>query len=61
MKVGDKIEIVNYGCPDDIELIQWAEDQDTDVFTVVEIDHDIFYINNCEYGIPFDSIDYKKV
>lgn len=63
MDIGDKIRIVDYGRPDDEDLINWTNNQDTNLFTVTEIDdkNKLFYIKNCDYAIPFDSIDYKII
>ena len=63
MNIGDKIRIVDYGRPDDEDLIDWANDQDTNVFTITEIDNEsrLFYIEGCGYAIPFDSIDYQTI
>ena len=63
MDIGDKIRIVDYDRPDDEDLINWANNQDTNLFTVTEIDdkNKLFYIKGCDYAIPFDSIDYKIV
>lgn len=61
MKVGDKITIIDYGRPNDEELIEWAMKQPKNEFKITQIDikSKTFYIENCEYAIPFDSIDYK--
>lgn len=61
MHIGDEIEIVNYGYPNDEELVDWASTQDKTKFKITEIDEDYFYIEGCEYAIPFDSIDYREV
>lgn len=61
--VGDKIKIVNYNDHCDEDLINWAEKQSKDIFEVTEVDSDskIFYIKDCEYGIPFDSDDFVLI
>ena len=63
MERGDKIKIVDYGRPDDIDLIDWANEQKTNIFTIEEIDNQsqIFFIKGCNYGIPFESIDYAII
>lgn len=63
MKVGDKIRIVNYGNPDDVDLIDWASEQTDNIFTIswIDLESKKFGIQGCEYGISFDSIDYQII
>lgn len=63
MQVGDKVKIINYGMPDDEELIEWASEQPEDKFSIIDIDLEsqMFYIKGCMYGIPINSIDYKLI
>ena len=63
MQVGDKIRIVNYGNPNDIELIGWASEQPNNIFIInwVDTESQTFGIEGCEYGIPLDSVDYQVV
>ena len=60
VQVGDSIYIMDYGNPNDEELIQWAYEQDKECFKVQEVnlENQVFYIEDCEYGIPFGSVDY---
>ena len=62
-QVGDIIEIIDYGRPDDQDLIDWASEQHQDSYKIININtlDQVFYIENCNYAIPFDSIDYKIV
>jgi len=60
MQIGDKIKIVYYNDHCDEDLLTWASQQPTDIFKITEIDDksNTFFIENCEYSIPFDSDDY---
>lgn len=60
MKIGDKIKIVYYNNFCDGDLLEWAENQGTDIFEITEINEEskVFYIKGCPFGIPFDSDDY---
>ena len=60
MKINDKVKIIYYNDHCDEDLLKWASQQPTDIFKITEIDYEsnIFFIENCEYGISFDSDDY---
>lgn len=60
VQVGDIIYIRDYGYPDDNDLVDWAYEQDKECFKVreVNLESQVFYIEGCDYAIPFDSVDY---
>ena len=60
LSIGDKIEIWNFGRVEDEELLEWAESQNCDEFEITGVDYDskTFFIKDCGFGIPFDSVDY---
>lgn len=62
-KVGDTIKIIDYGRPDDQDLIDWASEQHQDGHKVIAVNtlDQVFYIENCSYAIAFDSVDYKII